>query len=200
MQKVRITHVYNSVKGGDIRWEKTPGASGYVVYRQRSAEGIKKIATIRNVNTLQCYDTGIKDKCWGRVYHYYIRALYGTKEGPAGGKLALQRLAPVKITACQSLQAGSASLKWECTVKENKALGYQIQYAQSKEDLFGRKGSFRTVTVSGRKNTGKVIKGLSKGKTYYFRIRCYVNYTHSITGQLTKTWSQYSNVKGVRIR
>ena len=45
----------------------------------------------------------------------------------------------------------------------------------------------------------KTIDSLKKGRTYYFRVRAYVNYTHSVTRVTTKTWSQYSDVKSVKI-
>ncbi len=200
MQKIQITNVYNSQKGGDIRWKKGgSGVTGYVVYRQRSAEGIKKVASINDLNTLQYIDPGIVTGCWGRVYHYYICPLYGTKEGPKSDKLVLQRLAPMKITGLQNSAAGKATCTYACTVNENKALGYEIQYAQTKQDLFDRKGTFKKVSVEGRKNLSKVITGFTKGKTYYFRVRCYVDYEHSVTHQKTKTWSQYSEVKSIKI-
>ncbi len=190
MEKPTITFVYNSQKGGDIRWKKGgKGVTGYVVYRQRSAEGIKKVAIIKDVNTLQCIDPGIVTGCWGRVYHYYICYLYGSKEGPKSDKLVLQRLAPIKITSLKNSAAGKVTCTYACTVNENKALGYEIQYAQTKQDLFDRKGTFKKVGVTGRKNLSKVISGFTKGKTYYFRVRCYVDYEHSVTHQKTKTWS-----------
>ncbi len=199
IQQAVMTNVYNSVNGGDLRWKQTEGADGYVVYCQRAAEGIRKVATINDVNTLQCYDTAIKDNCWGRVYHYYVCALYGTKEGPKSEKLVLQRLAPMKITSLQNSAAGTVVCKYTCTVKDNKALGYEVQYAESKADLFARSGTFKKVSVNGRNNLQASVKNLKKGKTYYFRVRCYVNYEHSVTHQKTKTWSQYSNVVGVKI-
>ena len=199
MQKVPVIAAYNSVQGADIRWKKVNGASGYVVYRQRSSEGTRKVATIGNVNTVQCYDSSIQYNCWGRVYHYYVYALYGNKEGPKSDPLILQRLAPMKITSCTSPSVGNALLKWACSVNDNKALGYEIQYATSKADLQGQKGFFRTIAINGRNSLSGTITGLSKGTTYYFRIRCYVNYTNSKTGKITKTWSQYSNVANVKI-
>ena len=194
--------VYNSTRGGDIRWNKVNGAAGYVVYRVRQAEGTKKVATIKNANTLRCYDTAIKD-CYGRVYHYYVKALYKkngkTVEGPASGRLILQRLAPMRIKSAENSSSKAISLRWECTVQNNKAKGYQIQYAASQDDLNGRKGSYKAVTVKGRKNLKKTINNLSKGKTYYVRVRSYVVYTSSVTKKQTRTWSEYSNVVKVKI-
>lgn len=194
-----ITGFYNSVRGADIRWTKVPGADGYQIYRVRSAEGKKCIVTITDPNTLQYYDAEIKDNCWGRVYVYYVIPYAAGETGDYGNQVTLQRLAPMWITRCRNDAAGKAELTWACTVNENKALGYEIQYATSKEELFGQTGSFRKVPVEGRNNLSRTISGLTKGNTYYFRIRCYVNYTHSVTGKTTKTWSQYSDVVSVKI-
>ncbi len=106
----------------------------------------------------------------------------------------------MKFTQINSNTTGQVSLTWACTVNSNKAVGYEIQYASSTADLYGQKGSFKKVSVSGRNNLRKTINGLAQGATCYFRIRCYVNYTHSITKKTTKTWSQYSEVKKVTVR
>lgn len=194
-----ITASYNSSKGGDVRWKKVDGADGYVLYRNRSADGLKKVATIKDPNVLSFIDNGIKDNCWGRVYTYYVRPLFSGQEGTKSDSLTLQRLAPMKITGRSNNAAGKVALNWACTVKENKALGYEIQYATSTSDLYNQKGSFKKVAVEGRSSLSRTLSGLTKGKTYYFRIRCYVNYTHSVTKKTTKTWSQYSDVVSLKI-
>ena len=53
--------------------------------------------------------------------------------------------------------------------------------------------------MDGRNNRSREISGLTAGVTYYFRVRAYVNYTHSVTKVTTKTWSQYSGVSSVTI-
>ena len=193
-----ITGCYNSAKGGDIRWSKAIGASGYVLYRLRSADGLKKVATINDTNTLQYIDGEIRENCWGRVYTYYVKPLYGSIEGIKSNEVTLQRLAPMKFTKNVSSAAGQVSLTCACTVSANKALGYEIQYATSTGDLYNQKGSFVKVSLNGRNNLTRTITGLTKGQTYYFRVRGYVNYTHSVTGKTTKTWSQYSDVVHVK--
>ena len=194
MQKTEITHVFNSAKGADIRWNKLHGVSGYVIYRQRAAEGIVKIAVIEDPDAEQCYDPSIRTDCWGRVYHYFVRALYGTAEGPVSEKLPLQRLAPMKLNSLNTTASGTLAAAWTCSVKDNKAQGYEIQYAQSQEDLFERKGTFASRIVEGRSSLTAVLENLEKNKTYHVRIRSYVDYTHSTTGKQSRTWSQYSNV------
>ena len=195
-----VTGFYNSIKGADLRWTEVPGAEGYNIYRKRSADGTKKVATINGQEAVQYYDGEIKDNCWGRVYVYYVIPFAGAEKGEASTQVTLQRLAPMKITAYENNSVGSVDLSWTCTVNENKALGYEIQYATSKEDLFGQTGSFRKVAVNGRNKLSKTITDLAAGETYFFRIRCYVNYIHSVTGKKTKTWSQYSDVVKVLIQ
>ena len=197
--KPSLSASYNSSRGGDIRWKLLEGVTGYVIYRNRQADGLKKVAIINDPNIIQYIDSDIKDNCWGRVYAYYIRPLYGMSEGPKSDTLTLQRLAPMKVTSAINESFGSVDLTWACTVNENKALGYEVQYAESKEDLFGQKGTFKKISVNGRNKLSKTITDLTAGNTYYFRIRCYVNYTHSVTGKQTKTWSQYSDVVKVLI-
>ena len=197
-----IRAVYNSTNGADIRWKKASGAVGYNVYRFRKAEGTKKVATINGANTLRCYDTGIKDN-YGRVYTYYVKARYRVNgkivESRASAKRVLTRLAPVRITSATNYKSRTVRLNYACTVSNNKANGYQIQYAASQSDLINHTGTYKAITVSGRKRLSRVISGLPKGRTYYFRVRSYVKYTNSATLKQTLTWSQYSDTVAVKI-
>ena len=199
VSSLTITGFYNSVKGADLRWTKSSDAIGYYIYRKRSADGTRMIATIKDPNITQYYDSEIQNNCWGRVYVYYVVPFSGTDVGEKSNEVTLQRLAPMSFTSYKNNNAGKVDLAWACAVKDNKSFGYEVQYATSKADLFARSGSFKKVAANGRSNLKKTISGLSKGQTYYFRIRCYVDYTHSITGKQTKTWSQYSDVVAVRI-
>ena len=198
-EKTTIVGCYNSAKGADLRWKKVNGATGYSIYRKRSSEGTQKLITLEGEESLQYLDTSIKDNCWGRVYTYFVCPMYETQEGPKSADVTLQRLAPMKLTKYVNTGKGKIDLQWTCSAGSNKAMGYELQYAASKSDLYNQKESFKKVTVNGRNNLKKTITGLIKGKTYYFRIRCYVNYTHSVTGKTTKTWSQYSDVVSAKV-
>ena len=97
-------------------------------------------------------------------------------------------------------KAGAATLKWEVEEGANQAKGYEIQYAESRADLYAQSGTFKKVGgLDTRKSTTKTITGLTKGKTYYFRVRAYTYYTHSGTGVTTQTWSQHSKIVSVTI-
>ena len=201
LSKPVITGYYNSVKGADIRWKKVEGAKSYQIWRKRAAEGKILVDLIpvpeSDPDVIQYFDPYIKDGCWGRVYNYYIVALRDGIKSPKSDEVVLQRLAPMRIISTPYYSYGSygtATVLWQCTVSENKALGYELQYASSTADLYGQKGTFKKMTLKGRNNVTCAVTNLARGHNWYFRVRCYVNYTHSVTGKTTKTWSQYSDV------
>ena len=94
-----------------------------------------------------------------------------------------------KAVALSSLTAGANQLtvKWK---KGSGITGYQIQYSTSKK--FTAKTT-KTVTVAGAKKISKVLSKLTKGKTYYVRVRTYQ------TVSKTKYYSAWSAVKSVKI-
>ena len=197
LKSADITGLYNSSNGGDLRWKAVNGADRYIIYRTNAGK-TEKIAIVSKDKTT-FMDDSISYGCWGKVYVYYVCTGSGAIETPRGTGQTLQRLAPMYIYSWDDTKSKSVTLYWGVTSGSNKANGYELQYATSKTDLFGQKGSFKKVSINGRNNLTKTISGLTKGKTYYFRVRAYVNYTHSVTKKTTKTWSQYSNVISVKI-
>lgn len=188
-----ITGLYNSKNGGDLRWRQEPGAEKYVIYRTNAGKTIK-IATVGRSQT-SYMDTSIKDDCWGKVYVYYVCTQVGSKVSTRGEGKTLQRLAPMDIDTLSNDKPNGITLTWKPSKGTNKANGYEIQYAFTKEELFNKTGSFGSVQVNGRNSLSITVTGLIKGREYCFRVRAYVNYTHSVTKVTTKTWSQYSGVK-----
>ena len=197
LKSPEIIGLYNSSNGGDLRWKAVDGADRYIIYRTNAG----KTAQIALVDKSQTsyMDKSIREGCWGKVYVYYVCTGSGAIETSKEAGQTLQRLAPMYIASVKNNSKGAVTLSWKVSSGSNKAFGYELQYATSKADLFGQKGSFKKVSINGRNNLTKTISGLSKGKTYYFRVRAYVNYTHSVTKKTTKTWSQYSDVKSIKI-
>ena len=193
----RIIGLYNSQNGGDLRWEAMPGAEKYEIHRTNAGK-TEVIATV-DASQTSYMDTTIKDNCWGKVYVYYVRCRSGADLSPRGEGKTLQRLAPMKITSVKNNAKGQSSIAYTVSTGSNKAVGYEIQYAEKKADLYNQSGTFKKLSISGRNSLTRTITGLKKGNTYYFRIRAYVNYTHSVTKVTTKTWSQYSGVESVKI-
>ena len=195
----RITSIYNSANGVDVRWEQTPDATGYNLYRERSADGKRLVAEIKDPNITQYYDEEVRDNCWGRVYQYYICPIFQEGEGTRSEIFTVKRMAPVEFDNMTPTGSGEVQLSWFST-RDQKADGYEIQYAESRDELFEQKGSFDKISIDGGENMSMSISGLSAGKTYSFRIRCYGSYTNSATQETTFSWRQYSDTKEVEIR
>ena len=191
LRSAEITGLYNSSFGADIRWKAVDRAEEYVIYRTNGGKTEKVITLPKQVTDF--VDQSVRNS-WGRVYVYYVCVKVGDVETPRQNGQTLQRLAPMEISYLQIDSKNIAHIAWGSTEGSNKANGYEIQYAESSADLYGRKGTFKKITVNGRNNLSRTIGGLKKGQKYWFRVRAYVNYTHSVTKKVTKTWSQYSGV------
>ena len=74
--------------------------------------------------------------------------------------------------------------------KNTTATGYQIQYSTSSKFTSGNK----TKTISKNSTTSATITKLTKGKTYYVRVRAY----KTVSGK--KVYGAYSTVKKVKIK
>lgn len=87
------------------------------------------------------------------------------------------------------ITAGAKSFTAAWTPKADTVTGYEIQYSVIK----GFSGA-KTVTVSSAKTKTKAVKGLTKGKTYYVRIR-----TYKTVGKV-KLYSAWSAAKTVKAK
>lgn len=81
-----------------------------------------------------------------------------------------------------------ASKSFKAVWKKGTGDGYQLQYSTDKNF----KKNVKSKTVSSIKTTSKTIKSLKSKKTYYVRIRTYVN------GSDGKVWSDWSKAKSVK--
>lgn len=86
--------------------------------------------------------------------------------------------------------------KWYFNLESRKNMKFEIQYATNKSFTKGKKTKKLDWT---RENC--TVKKLKKGKTYYFRIRSYVEYYNDNTRKsYSKKYSSWSNVKKVKIK
>ena len=81
---------------------------------------------------------------------------------------------------------GADYLNWAKVVGAD---GYRIYYSVD-EDF----ETVKKVTVKPGDEVSKVIKGLKKGKKYYFRVRAF----KKVNGK--NVWGKYSNTKSVRVK
>ena len=168
----------NQAKGIKLTWAKVAGANGYVVYRNN-----KKIKTITSGSTVTFTDAAANTN--GTKYVYKVVAKATTGVSTLSKSLATYRVARPAITSLKNTASKKMTVKWG---KNAKATGYQIQYSL-KANFAGAK----TVTAAKAATVSKVIGGLTKGKTYYVRIR-----TYKTVGK-TKYYSLWSVAKKVKI-
>ena len=169
----------NQATGIKLTWKKVTGANGYKVYR-----GSTLIKTITSGSTVTFADTAANTN--GTKYTYKIVAKASTGDSTLSKSVAVYRVARPTISSATNSAASKMTVKWG---KNAKANGYQIQYSLSSSFASGNK----TVNITSASTVSEVIGSLTKGKTYYVRIR-----TYKTVGS-TKYWSEWSAKKSVKI-
>ena len=169
---------YSSLK---ISWSKVSDASGYQVYRATSKNG--KYTLVKTTTGTSYTDT---KRTTGTTYYYKIRAyktvngkkVYGSFSSVVYAKPALSK--PGSITA---KNAGSKKVKISWS-KVSGASGYQVYYSTSKS------GTYKLLKTTTSLYYTK--SGLTKGKTYYFKVRAY----RTVSGK--KVYSSFTTVKSAK--
>ncbi|MBV7505096.1 S8 family serine peptidase [Bacillus sp. sid0103] len=162
-----------------VSWTKVTGASGYEVYRATSKSGAySKVATVSG-STASYANSGL---ITGKTYYYKVVA-YTTVEGK---KLVSPNSSIVSAkpglktpTSVKADKASSTSIKVSWS-KVSGASGYEVYRATSKSGSYTKV----TTTTSGSYTNSK----LTKGKTYYYKVRAY----RTVSG--SKVYSSYSSV------
>ncbi len=159
-----------------IAWNAVTGAEGYEVYRATSANGT--YSKLGEVTTTSRKCPGLNS---GKKYYFKVRAYVvvdGAKKYSAYSTVvdAVTRIATPTVKIASSTST-SVTLSWN---KVTGATGYEVYRSTSANGTYSLCGS---VTTTSRK-----CPGLSSGKTYYFKVRAYVE----IGG--VKYYGDYSNV------
>ena len=175
----KISAANLSGKGIKLTYAKVAGANGYIIYRNG-----KEIRTVSGGSTVTWTDTGANTN--GGKYTYKIVAKGSTGRSTLSRSLTTYRLARPALSSAANTAAGKMTVKWG---KNEKATGYQIQYSKSSSFAGGNK----TVNIKNAAKVSKVIGSLTKGKTYYVRIRTYK------TAGSKNYWSAWSAKKSVKI-
>ena len=169
----------NLAKGIKVTWSKVTGATGYYVYRNDTQ--IKKITSGATVTLT---DTAAATN--GKKYVYKVVAFAGTGKSTLSKSKTIYLVKQPAISSITNSAAGKMTVKW---AKNSTATGYEIQYSTSSTFASGNK----KVTVTEASTVSKVIGSLTKGKTYYVRIRTY----KTVSG--TKYYSAWSAKKSLKI-
>lgn len=168
----------------DLSWTGT-GANSYYVYRATSKSGTyKKVGTSTSTSYT---DKGLTK---GKKYYYKVVGYYSSegstvKSGDSNiASASATAPTPTTIKAVKA-KSGSAKVTWS---KSTGATGYVVYMATSKN------GTYKSVkTVTSASTLSYTKSGLTKGKTYYFKVRAYVTVNGS------KVYSPYTTIVSVKV-
>lgn len=181
--------VLNVTTGVKVSWDKNLKATGYYIYKSTDGgKTYKNIKTITSNATVSYTDTAAKTN--GAKYMYKVIA-YKTVSGvtyksAASAVKTRYFISKPVITSLTNSTSLKMLVKW---ASNSQSTGYEVIYSSSSD--FANKQS---VTATGTTGTiAKTISGLTKGKTYYVRVRTY----KTVSG--VKYYSVWSDSKSVKI-
>ena len=168
----------NTAKGIKVTFSKVRGATHYEIYRKLKASDkgdpveskYTKVTTIADSNNtsskINYYDSATATGKNGNTYVYYIRPVIKengsiVKTGPTKN-VQIRRVSTPEIKSITNSSAGAVTLKWS---KNSLATGYDVWYSDGKTKKTLRSNSNTTLSIT--------ITGLTKGKTYTFKVRSY---------------------------
>ena len=104
---------------------------------------------------------------------------------------AYRNTVPDKAVISKAVKSGKTSVKvsWKKAASSSSCSGYQVVLATNS----GFTKNVKKVTVSGKSTVSKKVTGLTKGKTYYAKVRAY----KTVNG--VKVYGAYSSVKKVKL-
>ena len=169
-----VASVTNVTAGITVKWNKTAGASGYIVYRKGTSGSWTRIADVKSGSTTSYTD---KTASGGSTYSYTVRAYAGKTMSDWHNYKSLKRLADPKFDSAYAVKAG-ITLKWR---KVTGAGGY-ILYRKTPGGSWARIADIKS---------GSTLKYVdttaARGVKYSYTIRAY-------SGKIMSSWSSVRNI------
>lgn len=170
----------------NISWDKVDNADGYKIYRlDVNTNSYKLIDTIED-NSITSYTHSNR---LSATNHYYKVKAYKYLNGSTRHSDYSSRLKATTRPVQPSLSLSSTtskSIKASWTKISKRTTGYEVRMSTSKDEPYK---SIGTTT-----NTSFTKSNLTKGKTYYFKVRAY----RIVDGE--KIYSLYSHVKSIKCK
>ncbi len=169
-----VASVTNATAGITVKWNKTAGASGYIVYRKGTSGSWTRIADVKSGSATSYTD---KTASSGSTYSYTVRAYSGKTMSDWHNYKSLKRLADSKFDSAYAVKTG-ITLKWR---KVTGAGGY-ILYRKAPGGSWARIADIKS---------GSALKYVdttaAKGVKYSYTIRAY-------SGKVMSSWSSVRNI------
>lgn len=161
-----VSSVSNITSGVQVKWIKTAGATGYIVYRKTGNGSWSRLATIKSGSTTSYTDKSARS---GINYSYTVRACNGTTMSDWHNSKAVKRLSNPAVTSASKTSNG-INVKWS---KVTGATGYVVYRKTAK-------GSWsRIANIKSGSTTSYTDTKASKGVTYIYTVRAYNGSTMS---------------------
>ncbi len=168
-----------------LSWKPVDGAKGYKVYRYSTSKKAYVLAATTektSVTVSKLYD--------GTKYTFRVVA-YG--ETAAGKPYDSAKYALIKTATCtetptvklSSTSKGKVKVTWSEVSGET---GYQVWYSTSKD------GSYKKLSNIAANKNDATASGLTRGKTYYFKVRTYK------TTDSGYVYSPFSTVQSIKVK
>lgn len=174
LKQPTITSVSNAYNGIVLKWEKTPQAQGYSVYKKTNS-GHKKIAALKGDSICSFTDKDVKD---GERYTYRVAAFSDVYQSSANKKTSSEYLTAPKLKAISN-HNGCIKISWNYQLNAD---GYLI-YRKTDNSTW-------TKIACVDKTTGTFSDDNVKNS---------VNYTYTVRAKSGKAVSGY-NQNGLKIQ
>lgn len=170
----------------ELSWDKVKNADGYRIYRlDTNTDTYKLVTTINNNDTTSYKHSNLVS---ATNYYYKVKAfkyLNGSNRYGDYSSSLKATTRPLQPSVTLS-STKSKSIKASWTKISKRTTGYKVYMSTSKSGTYN---SIGTTT-----NTSFTKGNLTKGKTYYFKVRAY----RIVDGQ--KIYSLYSSVKSIKCK
>ncbi len=177
---VSVTQTKDTVK---LIWGKVPGATGYRVYRYDTKT--KKYVKIADTKSTNYTISKLKS---GTSYKFAVKA-YKKADGKTIWSTAYKTISTATKPAKTNLKATAGKKQAKLSWTKVTGTGYEI-YMKT-----GKDGKYKKIAdIKGASKLSYTKKGLSSGKTYYFKVKAYKTVGNA------KIYGSYSAVRSIKAK